>query len=754
MARRAISHRSHKALHRAARHRPSTLAKVGALLAAPIPDVELLIGAMANPASGIKFVLGIARKAGKRISEVQSVIFDKLKWTSDAAKQWLQEHGFTGSGKDEGATFWRFRQQSLGKYKEFRTIVPGTKPNPDGQGSRFAILDGVRVGLGTNNRVVFSTDWEYLWKLAAKGDRRLIKESGGPSTYGHTDLFYIGKDVRSYPAGEENPTPGESIESYQEHLETTTDPEFRSATPGEQAAAMTAQDLCENPAGRYRVVLRTPDGSEHWAREYPSHATASKEASRIAFSKERHQEGATLSIEQYGVVVQEWVSSAGVWREVQENPRQNPSPVVLEIQRQLIAQGLNPRLGYVAMDPNTLKVSMGTNGVIIHYDSGRDLYDVTEYHGFDKLLTQTGLYVEALAPQVHAALAPREGYGELRQNPSRTERWNVYRIEPDGTEYFQSYMSTPPNTFWGASELAAAIRQSGGNADFKETERGLRVNIHTRERGREGLDEGYKLIRVAEDLLRESEKKRAAFSTMRRNPSGDLGQQAFNAAKDFRLSGAYSETGVANARVAKYGFTKWYNGLGPAEAKGKRKSTLLKNWMEGWAAGKRVEKKGNPESDAAQLYEDFHGKPPSETLEIVTDKQEHEWLTQLGLLVELKVATLTNLDATLSFEKDAPNLCSSENGRQLYIEGGDQALDLKALKMDGDKWLKDSMMIGVAYELTYQTEKGFQNFKLTDYYHKLGEETGVQPFLLYDPRNQLLSISGGQYQTKPEGIVN
>jgi hypothetical protein len=64
------------------------------------------------------------------------------------------------------------------------------------------------------------------------------------------------------------------------------------------------------------------------------------------------------------------------------------------------------------------------------------------------------------------------------------------------------------------------------------------------------------------------------------------------------------------------------------------------------------------------------------------------------------------------------------------------------------------MMIGVAYELTYQTEKGFQNFKLTDYYHKLGEETGVQPFLLYDPRNQLLSISGGQYQTKPEGIVN
>mgnify|MGYP001593857753 FL=1 len=126
----------------------------------------------------------------------------------------------------------------------------------------------------------------------------------------------------------------------------------------------------------------------------------------------------------------------------------------------------------------------------------------------------------------------------------------------------------------------------------------------------------------------------------------------------------------------------------------------------------------------------------------------------MGLLVEMKVATLTNLEATLRFDKDAPNLCSSEDGRQLYIEGGDQELGLKALKMEGEKWLKDSMVIGVCIEVTYQTEKGFQNFKLTDYFHHLGEETGGQPFLLYDPNNKLLSISGGQYQVKPEGIVN
>jgi len=64
------------------------------------------------------------------------------------------------------------------------------------------------------------------------------------------------------------------------------------------------------------------------------------------------------------------------------------------------------------------------------------------------------------------------------------------------------------------------------------------------------------------------------------------------------------------------------------------------------------------------------------------------------------------------------------------------------------------MAIGVLYELTYQTEKGFHKFKLTEYFHKLGEETGVQPYLIYDPNNKLLSISGGQYVVKPEGIIN
>ena len=87
--------------------------------------------------------------------------------------------------------------------------------------------------------------------------------------------------------------------------------------------------------------------------------------------------------------------------------RRNASEVVETIHEQLLAQGLNPRLNYVAWDQNTLKVSKGENGALIHYDRGRDLYDVTEYHGFDTYPTQKGLYVEELFNAVTPTLSPR-----------------------------------------------------------------------------------------------------------------------------------------------------------------------------------------------------------------------------------------------------------------------------------------------------------------------------------------------------------
>lgn len=162
----------------------------------------------------------------------------------------------------------------------------------------------------------------------------------------------------------------------------------------------------------------------------------------------------------------------------------------------------------------------------------------------------------------------------------------------------------------------------------------------------------------------------------------------------------------------------------------------------------------NPEGEAADLYEEFHGKPADRVTEISGDMHVHAYLAELGDLVEMKVSTLSNLDLTLGFDKASPKLASSEDGTTLYIEGGDQSLDLKSIKMDGDKWIKDSMVIGVIREMTYRTEKSFDKFESTDYFHKLGEETGVQPLLIYRPRDEKMEIMGGQYLVKSEGVVN
>jgi hypothetical protein len=161
----------------------------------------------------------------------------------------------------------------------------------------------------------------------------------------------------------------------------------------------------------------------------------------------------------------------------------------------------------------------------------------------------------------------------------------------------------------------------------------------------------------------------------------------------------------------------------------------------------------NPESSAAEMYESFHGKPSEEVLEIGETVHYHENLAGLGTLQEIKVDCFSGYSAELKFGPDT-QLCSNEEGTQLYIVGGDQSLDLRELKFKDEEIEKDHVAVGVITEITYNTEKGFHNFKPTDYYHELGEETGYQPILTYDTRSQLLTIAGGAYRIKPEGIVN
>jgi hypothetical protein len=180
---------------------------------------------------------------------------------------------------------------------------------------------------------------------------------------------------------------------------------------------------------------------------------------------------------------------------------------------------------------------------------------------------------------------------------------------------------------------------------------------------------------------------------------------------------------------------------------------------------KAIREIGNPEPGDNAEYEQskriaelFHGRPVKEEITVTESIREHDWLWRIGPLVKLKIRTLTKRNATLPFhqtEEGMVHLFCSPDGRQFYLRGGDQELDLKALDMGpGSDWFRDHMIIGEAKEITYRDKKKFHKFKLTEYYHKLGEETKKKPMLAYGAFANKMQIVGGQYRVETEDLVD
>jgi hypothetical protein len=55
-------------------------------------------GKLPGASAGIFVIYGIRNVGGKRVSEIQSLRFDAKKWTPEAAKEWLKDHGFKTGG--------------------------------------------------------------------------------------------------------------------------------------------------------------------------------------------------------------------------------------------------------------------------------------------------------------------------------------------------------------------------------------------------------------------------------------------------------------------------------------------------------------------------------------------------------------------------------------------------------------------------------------------------------------------------------
>ncbi len=157
--------------------------------------------------------------------------------------------------------------------------------------------------------------------------------------------------------------------------------------------------------------------------------------------------------------------------------------------------------------------------------------------------------------------------------------------------------------------------------------------------------------------------------------------------------------------------------------------------------------------EADRIYEEFHGRPSDEEIFAEEEIQMRENLGVLGRLVQIVCECVTGQAFKINFGEDV-FLCASADGKQLYIVGGDQSLDLEAMGFSDEQRSKDKVFIGSAQQVTYRTRKRFDDFAEIDYVHDFGEDGGTLPALVYDRLNQVIEFAGGDYEIKPEGIVN
>jgi hypothetical protein len=174
--------------------------------------------------------------------------------------------------------------------------------------------------------------------------------------------------------------------------------------------------------------------------------------------------------------------------------------------------------------------------------------------------------------------------------------------------------------------------------------------------------------------------------------------------------------------------------------------------------------KRNPRTslnDAAALSESWHGRPAERATDYNEAFRYRGSLTDLGRLQEIAVLETDRKAMLIRFPpvRDKKGkivytrLASSENGKQLYIVGGDQSLDLGALGIVGEEAEKDLIPIGEVHHVVYVTAK--QHLGKADkvrgpYQHVLGENSGVMPILMYDRLNQQCGFAGGNYHIDPQ----
>lgn len=195
-----------------------------------------------------------------------------------------------------------------------------------------------------------------------------------------------------------------------------------------------------------------------------------------------------------------------------------------------------------------------------------------------------------------------------------------------------------------------------------------------------------------------------------------------------------------------------------------RKKYGSKKFAKMAAAGKRRAKatRANPVETAAERYEFFHGRPPDEVTEVTTRIHEHSVLSGIGKLKRLVILAVDGMHRVALKDFRGALLSQDEKGKQLFIEGGDQAVNLADF---GITKPHEREVLGAVEEIVYFTRKDHltpEDGGRGNYAHPFGKKRegekyvpikgGRLPIAAYDVRNKLISLIGGTYDLPEVGI--
>lgn len=190
---------------------------------------------------------------------------------------------------------------------------------------------------------------------------------------------------------------------------------------------------------------------------------------------------------------------------------------------------------------------------------------------------------------------------------------------------------------------------------------------------------------------------------------------------------------------------KVYPGRAGAAGNPAGRTTKLKRHI---TFGKRS--RGNPGMTEADVYEEFHGRPPREVFDIETNVFHHDKLAGLGKLVRLVIRTARRPLRAVTIGNFKGTLLACDRGKkQLFIEGGDQSVNLADFNITAP--IHEQEVLGVLEWLFYDTVKVHLGKDGGDAIYKHWQRQG--PTVVYNTRNKLLYLAGGVYEITPEGIL-